>query len=53
MISGPSEIDINDMRKNTIYEGKYNEDHPVVILFFESISKWDQIDLGKHLQWLI
>lgn len=29
LISGQSEIDINDWKANTVYKGYYNENHPV------------------------
>jgi len=32
LLSGQSKIDLNDWKKNTIYKGNYNKDHPVITL---------------------
>jgi E3 ubiquitin-protein ligase HUWE1 len=32
LLSGQSEIDLNDWKCNTIYKGFYNENHPVRII---------------------
>jgi E3 ubiquitin-protein ligase HUWE1 len=29
LLSGQNNVDINDWKKNTIYQGYYNENHPV------------------------
>ena len=49
IIRGNSKIDVEDMKANTIYEGPYYEDHPVIIMFFNVISKWAQEQLEKLL----
>ncbi|KAK8844404.1 hypothetical protein M9Y10_024262 [Tritrichomonas musculus] len=52
LICGIPTIDIDDLKKNTVYELPYNENHPVMLLFFEVISKWDNESLAKFLQFL-
>lgn len=46
------EIDVNDMKENTSYVEPYSENHPVVLLFFSAISKWDPENLAKFLLFL-
>ncbi|KAK8836346.1 hypothetical protein M9Y10_039688 [Tritrichomonas musculus] len=52
IICGIPEIDVNDMRENTSYVEPYSENHPVVLLFFSAISKWDPENLAKFLLFL-
>lgn len=52
LICGIPTIDIDDLKKSIVYELPYNENHPVILLFFEVISKWDNESLAKFLQFL-
>lgn len=52
LICGVPKIDVSDLRQNTSYEYPYDEDHPVINLFFETIAKWRNEDLGKLLLFL-
>ena len=47
IISGVQKIDINDFRENV--RSSYPRDSKVFNLFFECISKWNDIDLAKLL----
>lgn len=49
LICGIPEIDINDLKQNTIFCYPYKIDHPVIIMFFNVISKWKHDDLAKLL----
>lgn len=49
ILCGVPFIDVNDMRENTELVDGYNENTPVVILFFSSIAKWEQENLAKLL----
>ena len=52
MICGVPEIDVEDMKKYTMYEHPYHINDPVVVLFFKVISKWDNDNLAKFLIFL-
>lgn len=52
LICGIPEIDINDMRANTIYLDPYHNNHPVINMFFNVLSKWNSKDLAKFLLFL-
>ena len=45
IISGQSEIDLDDWKKNTIYKGHYNENHPTIKLFWEILSELSKDEL--------
>ena len=45
IISGQSEIDLDDWKKNTIYKGHYNEDNQTIKYFWEVLSELSQNDL--------
>lgn len=49
VICGVPKINVDDLKKNFIYEDGYNENTPVVVLFFQAISKWSQENLAKLL----
>lgn len=52
MISGVSIIDVEDMKKYTVYEYPFNSNSPSVILFFNSIVKWDQERLKELIKFV-
>lgn len=52
IICGIPEIDINDLRENTVYTEPYDDEHPVIEMFFSAISKWDPDNLAKFLLFL-
>ena len=52
IICGVPNIDINDMRANTKFLQPYHNDHPVIKMFFNVLSKWNPKNLGKFLLFL-
>ena len=50
MITGQEDIDLNDLRENIIYKGEYNENHPLIKLFWEKLLSWNKNELIKFLQ---
>ena len=49
MICGIPDVDIDDLRRNTEYTFPYNNDHPLINMFFNVISEWSRDDLAKFL----
>lgn len=49
MICGIHKFDLDDLKKHTHYQG-YNANHKTIKMFWNVISKWDQEDLAKFLQ---
>lgn len=49
LICGIPEINIDDLRENTEYELPYDDHHPVIELFYNVISEWDNDNLAKLL----
>ncbi|TKX24198.1 putative E3 ubiquitin protein ligase [Elsinoe australis] len=52
-----SSIDIEDLRRNTIYSGLYvigddNEEHPVIKLFWKALHEFSDEDRGKVLKFV-
>lgn len=52
MICVISKIDVNDMKMYTQYVNPYHKDHPIIVMFFNMLSKWDQENLAKFLLFL-
>ena len=50
MLSGQNEIDIKDWKENTIYKGNFNENHPIIKLFWECIENLNKFQLEKFLE---
>jgi hypothetical protein len=50
MLSGQNEIDLKDWKENTIYKGNFNENHPVIKLFWECIEALNKFQLEKFLE---
>ena len=50
MLSGQNEIDLKDWKENTIYKGNFNENHPVIKLFWECIETLNVFQLEKLLE---
>ena len=50
LISGQDDIDLNDWKENTIYKGGYNENHPLIRMFWEIISKMNKNEVIKFLE---
>ena len=50
MITGQENIDLKDLRENIIYKGEYNENHPLIKMFWEKLLSWNKNDLIKFLQ---
>lgn len=52
LISGRSEIIVDKIKKNATYEYPYTDDSPPVVLFFNSIEKWNQSDLAALMMFI-
>ena len=50
MISGQDDIDLRDLKENVIYKGEYNENHPVIKMFWEKLVTLNKNELIKFLQ---
>ena len=50
LISGQDNIDLNDWKENTIYKGQYNENHPLIRLFWEKIGRMNKNEIIKFLE---
>ena len=50
MLSGQDDIDLKDWKENTIYKGSYNENHPMIKLFWEKISTMKKNEIIKFLE---
>lgn len=49
LISGQNEIDIKDWKKNTLYSGEYNENHPSIVLFWKVMEMLNNEQLSAIL----
>ena len=47
IICGIGDIDISDLKRNAQYNSPYSSDHPVIKMFFNVISNWNNKDLSK------
>ena len=50
MITGQDEIDLRDLRENIVYKGEYNENHPIIKMFWEKILSLNKNQLIKFLE---
>ena len=50
IISGQDDIDLRDLKENVIYKGEYNENHPVIKMFWEKLVTLNKNELIKFLQ---
>ena len=50
IISGQDDIDLRDLKENIIYKGEYNENHPVIKMFWEKLVTLNKNELIKFLQ---
>jgi len=50
LITGQENIDLNDWKKNTIYKGAYNPNHPVIKMFWDKIGSMQKNELIKFLE---
>ena len=50
LLSGQENIDINDWKENTLYKGCYNQNHPVIKMFWEKIRTMNKNEIIKFLQ---
>ena len=50
LITGQEDIDLNDWKENTIYKGVYNQNHPVIKMFWEKIGSMNKNELIKFLE---
>ena len=49
LICGVPEIDVDDMQRNTVYEGRYNANTPVIRYFFNVVRGFDKEQRAKLL----
>jgi hypothetical protein len=50
IITGQDDIDLRDLKENIIYKGEYNDNHPVIKMFWEKLLTLDKNELIKFLQ---
>ena len=50
LLTGQDNIDINDWKENTIYKGCYNENHPVIKMFWAKINSLKKNEIFKFLE---
>ena len=50
ILSGQNEINIKDWKENTIYKGDFNQNHPVIKLFWNCIETLNKSQLEKFLE---
>mmetsp|Transcript_5968 Transcript_5968/g.9670 ORF Transcript_5968/g.9670 Transcript_5968/m.9670 type:complete len:801 (-) Transcript_5968:415-2817(-) len=50
LINGKKEIDADEIRAYTIFQGAFNKDHPVVLWFFQAMAEWEPPDRAKVLK---
>ena len=50
IISGQDDIDLRDLKENVIYKGEYNENHPMIKMFWEKLITLNKNELIKFLQ---
>ena len=50
LINGPSEIDLEDWKKNTAYEG-YSENDEIITWFWEEVGQYGQEQLKNLLHY--
>ena len=50
LITGQEDIDLRDLKENIIYKGEYNENHPVIKMFWEKLTNLNKNELIKFLQ---
>ena len=50
IISGQDDIDLRDLKENIIYKGEYNDNHPVIKMFWEKLVTLNKNELIKFLQ---
>ena len=50
LISGLDDIDLNDWKENTIYKGDYNENHPMIKLFWEKLGNMKKNEIIRFLE---
>ena len=49
-ITGQEYIDLRDLKENIIYKGEYNENHPVIQMFWEKLVTMNEYELIKFLE---
>ena len=52
IICGVPDIDIQDLKKSTVFVSPYSDKHPVIILFFKVIREWKKEDLARLLRFV-
>ena len=50
LLSGQDEIDLNDWKENTIYKGNYNQNHPMIRMFWDKLSSMKKNEIIKFLE---
>lgn len=52
LICGIPDVDIEDLKKNTVFVSPYHKNHPVIVMLFNVLSNWERDNLGKFLLFL-
>ena len=50
LLSGQEDIDLRDLKENIIYKGEYNENHPIIKMFWEKLVTLNKNELIKFFQ---
>ena len=50
MLTGQEDIDLRDLKENIVYKGEYNENHPVIKMFWEKLVTLKKNELIKFLE---
>jgi ubiquitin-protein ligase E3 C len=45
-------VDLNDLRRNTVYHGEFNEKHPVIVMFWNVLESFTNEDMGSFLKFV-
>ena len=45
-------IDLDDLKKHTVYSGGYTYDHPVIQTFWEVVSQFEEVEKRKLLKFI-
>ncbi|XP_064620159.1 E3 ubiquitin-protein ligase NEDD4-like isoform X3 [Lineus longissimus] len=52
LLCGLQDIDVNDWKRNTVYKGEYNPNHPVIINFWKAVYSFNNEMRSRLLQFV-
>ncbi|XP_041367636.1 E3 ubiquitin-protein ligase NEDD4-like isoform X2 [Gigantopelta aegis] len=52
LMCGLQDVDVNDWKKNTMYKGEYNPNHPVIIYFWKAVYSFHNEMRSRLLQFV-